>query len=112
MPSFPSKTEALDPAYLSGEKQRSQPRGPTGGTPDSPTPVGASSSEPLPRQNLIWSQLRSTSPSHIPYERMSLDEIETVQVPDLGPCRDKVFHKLLLRVRERVNLRERPKLGM
>ena len=44
--------------------------------------------------------------------RMSLDEIETVQVHDLGPCRDKVFHKLLLRVRERVNLRERPKLGM
>jgi hypothetical protein len=33
-----------------------------------------------------------------PYIRTGLGEIETVEVHHLGPRRDKVFHKLLLRV--------------
>ena len=57
-----------------------------------------------------------TTPVHYsvlpPYIRTRLGEIEVVQVHYLGPRRDKVFHKLLLRVRARIDFRERPKLGM
>src|SRR5271157_2258452 len=39
-------------------------------------------------------------------------EVEAIEAHHFGPCRHEVFHKLLLRVRARVDFRDGPELGV
>src|SRR3990167_1535003 len=55
------------------------------------------------------SRLRSRSPRRKSVPRRS-DKVEAIGVHHLGPRRHEVFHKLLLRVRARIDFRKRPQL--